>query len=52
MLLEWAAQERLCCPFFDMDIRLPREGGPTTLRLTGRQGTKKFIEVDGAAWLR
>jgi hypothetical protein len=51
MLLEWAAQERLCCPFFDIDIRLAREGGTVSLRLTGREGTKKFIEADAAAWL-
>ena len=28
VLTEWAFQERLCCPFFDIDLRLHRENGP------------------------
>lgn len=51
MLVEWTAQERLCCPFFDIDLRMPREGGAVTLRLTGRQGTKEFIKADAAPWI-
>src|SRR5262245_35600441 len=27
LLTEWAFQERLCCPFFDIDLRFEREGG-------------------------
>lgn len=49
---EWAAGERLCCPFFDIDVRADREEGAIHLRLTGRKGTKQFIEVDGAAWIK
>ena len=49
---EWSAGERLCCPFFDIAMRMDREGGPFWLRLTGRKGTKAFIESDGAAWLQ
>jgi hypothetical protein len=52
MIAEWVAQERLCCPFFDIDVRFAREGGPVWLRLTGRPGTKDFIRVDGADWIR
>jgi len=52
LLTEWAAGERLCCPFFDIDVRSPREGGPLRLRLTGREGVKRFIEVDGADWVK
>ncbi len=52
LVTEWAIQERLCCPFFDIDVRLDREGGPLWLRLTGREGTKDFIKVDGAAWIK
>jgi hypothetical protein len=48
---EWAAGERLCCPFFDIVMELKREGAPLWLRLTGRAGTKQFIEADNAAWL-
>ena len=35
MLTEWIAQERLCCPFFDIDLRFEREHGPVWLRLRG-----------------
>jgi hypothetical protein len=51
LLSEWTYQERLCCPFFDIALLLHREGGPLRLRLTGRPGTKAFIEADGKAWL-
>ena len=46
MLTEWAFQERLCCPFFDIELRLDRENGPLWLRLTGRPGTKEFIKEE------
>jgi hypothetical protein len=46
LLTEWAFQERLCCPFFDIDVRLDRENGPLWLRLTGRPGTKEFIKEE------
>jgi hypothetical protein len=52
MIDEWAEQERLCCPFFDIDVRFEHEGGPTWLRLTGRPGTKEFMRVEGAEWIR
>jgi len=52
LLTEWAAGERACCPFFDIDVRSTREGGPLLLRLTGRKGVKQFIEVDGAEWVK
>jgi hypothetical protein len=51
LLTEWAIQERLCCPFFDISLRLEPEDGPLWLRLSGRQGTKEFIKVDGASWV-
>jgi hypothetical protein len=46
LLTEWAFQERLCCPFFDIDLRFDRESGPLWLRLTGRPGTKEFIKAE------
>jgi hypothetical protein len=46
LLTEWAVEERLCCPFFDIDLRFSKEGGPLWLRLTGRPGTKEFIKED------
>lgn len=45
-MAEWAAMERACCPFFDIGLRLEREGGPFSLRLTGREGVKQFIEAE------
>lgn len=52
LVTEWAIQERLCCPFFDIAVRLDREGGPLWLRLTGREGVKDFIKVDAAKWIK
>jgi hypothetical protein len=49
---EWAAGERLCCPFFNISLRMDPEHGPFWLRLTGRKGTKAFIQQDGAEWLQ
>ncbi|PYJ88687.1 MAG: hypothetical protein DME70_03530 [Verrucomicrobia bacterium] len=51
-IAEWAAGERLCCPFFDIQLHLEAEGGLFWLRLTGREGTKDFIKVDGAEWIK
>jgi hypothetical protein len=51
LVAEWAIGERACCPFFDVDLRMEREGGPVWLTLTGRAGTKDFIKVDAAAWI-
>jgi hypothetical protein len=52
MIAEWAAGERLCCPFFDIQLHLEREDGPFWLRLTGPKGTKEFIKADAAAWIK
>lgn len=49
---EWIVTERLCCPFFDFDLVLSREGGTLALRLTGRPGTKAFIEADFTRWVK
>ena len=51
-IAEWAAGERLCCPFFNIQIRMEAEGGPVWLRLTGRDGTKNFLKADNAAWIK
>jgi len=50
LLAEWIDGERVCCPFFDIDLRSQREGGGLTLRLTGRDGVKAFIRADFAKW--
>ena len=50
MVAEWAAGERLCCPFLKIELRIEPEHGPFWLRLTGREGTKQFIEADFSSW--
>jgi hypothetical protein len=50
LVSEWVAGERLCCPFFDIDVHSEREGGALWLRLTGREGVKQFIRVDFEKW--
>ena len=50
LVAEWAAGAHLCCPFFDIDLRLEREGDALWLRLTGRDGVKQFVRADIAGW--
>jgi hypothetical protein len=52
LLTEWVIDERLCCPFLDIELRFSRENGPLWLRLAGRSGTKEFIKEDFAVLLR
>lgn len=49
---EWVDGERACCPFFDIGLRVEPEHGALSLRLTGRPGTKQFIQADGGNWLK
>lgn len=51
-IAEWTAGEHLCCPFFNIDIRLDGEGGATWIRLSGRPGTKEFIRADFNRWFK
>jgi len=48
LVAEWAAGERLCCPFFEIELRMEREHGAFWLLLTGREGVKQFIKADFA----
>ncbi len=43
---EWVGNERLCCPFFEFDIRVGDSTAPMTLRITGQQGVKQFIKAE------
>ena len=52
LLTEWIAGERVCCPFFDITMQVEHEGGPIKLRLTGKDGVKKFIEAEGITWIK
>jgi hypothetical protein len=49
-LTEYIPLERACCPFFEFNIRLEREGGPLYWRLIGREGVKDFIREE-LKWL-
>lgn len=51
LLAEWAAGERLCCPFFTIDMRLEPNHGALWLRLTGVPGTKQFIRAEFERWM-
>jgi hypothetical protein len=43
---EFIGYERLCCPFFDFELAVEREGGPLWLRLRGREGVRDFIRSE------
>lgn len=43
---EWVNFEKRCCPFFDFEISLGREGGPLWLKVSGREGVKQFISQE------
>ena len=49
-LAEFTPMELACCPFFDVSIRLEREGGKLWWRLTGREGVKPFIRAEFSPW--
>ena len=49
-LAEFTPLEHACCPFFDVSIRLEREGGKLWWRLTGRDGAKPFIRAEFSPW--
>src|ERR1700690_53477 len=51
-LAEFTPLERACCPFFDISIRLEREGGKLWGRLTGRDGVKQFIHAEFSPWIK
>jgi len=44
-LAEWAALERRCCPFFQIDIQ-GQDTAPIWLHLTGPEGVKEFISAE------
>jgi hypothetical protein len=51
-LAEFTLLERACCPFFDISLRLEREGGKLWWRLTGRDGVKSFIRPEFSPWFK
>ena len=51
-LTEFTPMEHACCPFFDISIRLERETGKLSWRLTGREGVKTFIKSEFSRWFK
>jgi hypothetical protein len=49
---EFTPLERACYPFFDISIRLEREGGKLWWGLTGREGVKQFIPAEFSPWIK
>lgn len=43
---EFIALERLCCPFFDLGMRVEANGGPLWIDVTGPEGIKPFIRAE------
>jgi hypothetical protein len=42
-LEEFAALERLCCPFLNIVVQSNAEGGGTALEIAGGDGAKQFV---------
>jgi hypothetical protein len=51
-LVEYLDGERACCPFFDLSLHITPDRGPLSLRVTGKAGTKQFIEAEAAGWIK
>jgi len=43
-LATWISWESKCCPFFDFEIELQRDGGPLWLKLRASEGGKAFMQ--------
>lgn len=42
-LVEYIANERLCCPFFQFELDVEPQQGPVWLRIRGGQEVKEFL---------
>ena len=45
-LVEVIEAERACCPFLSFVLFFEPDGGPISLRVTGPEGAKAFIEAE------
>ena len=45
-LAEFVTLERLCCPFFDFDIRLGAGATEVELQITGGPGVQEFLQAE------
>jgi hypothetical protein len=44
-VMEFIANERLCCPFFTFVVEVTPSQGPIWLRITGGDGVKAFMQA-------
>lgn len=45
-IAEFITYERLCCPFFQFDLTIEKEGGSVWFALKGWEGVKDFIKIE------
>jgi hypothetical protein len=45
-IVEFIANERLCCPFFHFTLEVSPAQGPIWLHLTGPDGAKSFLQAE------
>lgn len=43
---EFITLERLCCPFFEFNLRAEKENGALWMELKGQEGVKDFIKIE------
>ena len=43
---QWVSFERQCCPFFEFELEVAKDGGPVWLRITGGKAIKEFIRAE------
>lgn len=49
---EWIMLERLCCPFFNFELRLEANDAPLAMHLSGSSGVKQFIRAEFSVWFK
>jgi hypothetical protein len=45
-VMRFVANARRCCPFLEFGITISPADGPVWLRLTGRRGTRAFLDAE------
>ena len=45
-IADWIRMERLCCPFLSLDVTASAHPGGWTLKLTGPEGVKTFLQAE------
>lgn len=45
-LTELATLEHLCCPFFEITVKIDKNNGPLLLQITGDPGIKQFLQAE------